>query len=471
MNTNRGRSRSPVEVKDDHSKGSDGYGRKENMRDLQNDSHARPGRGHEFVRHSDRHSYGASRESRRHDDYRRYHDKRADDERSHPRTSRPDRESRVDTYYDPSKRDGTSDRSHGDWRNADSRYGGKSVKREQRSKNQEKHESPREYQKHDITEYEKDADLRKETHSSRRYPEEGESKNKEKFKQDEALKKRSGKEIEKSSCTAEPELETRQKRRSLFSSVGPDVENEQHMEMDTSGGIKEEAINDLNAAKVAAMKAAELVNKNIVGFGVGTGRLSTDQKKKLLWGNKKSNPPETSTHWDSNLFSDRERQEKFNKLMSLRMPWPNAGCEEQCFCLSSREQGRHQGRGSGGNQETRGTRYGPGETLCSRPAQERWPNRWSRPVGNSACKCQVPLMYTLRWLVYPYMWKFGCQFCIDCRNVLLYYHRVSHKQPLCLLDTCIFSPGRICALRCLLCLPIDVNTSFWMEKKSYLFFE
>ncbi|KAM3229862.1 hypothetical protein ACQJBY_060585 [Aegilops geniculata] len=318
MNTNRGRSRSPVEVKDDHSKGSDGYGRKENMRDLQNDSHARPGRGHEFIRHSDRHSYGASRESRRHDDYRRYHDKRADDERSHPRTSRTDQESRADTYYDPSKHDGTSDRSHGDWRNADSRYGGKSVKREQRSKNQEKHESPREYQKHDITEYEKDADLRKETHSSRRYPEEGESKNKEKFKQDEALKKRSGKEIQKSSCTAEPELETRQKRRSLFSSVGPDVENEQHMEMDTSGGIKEEAMNDLNAAKVAAMKAAELVNKNIVGFGVGTGRLSTDQKKKLLWGNRKSNPPETSTHWDSNLFSDRERQEKFNKLMGVK---------------------------------------------------------------------------------------------------------------------------------------------------------
>ncbi|KAE8779448.1 dentin matrix acidic phosphoprotein 1 [Hordeum vulgare] len=318
MNTKRGRSRSPVEVKDDHSKGSGSYARKENVRDLQNDTHARPGRGHEFDRHSDRHSYGASRESRRHDDYRRYHDKRADDDRSHPRTSRSDRESRADTYYDPSKRDGTSDRSHGDWRNADSRYGGKSVKREQRSKNQEKHESPHEYPRHDVPEYDKDADLGKETHSSRRYPEEGESKNKEKFKQHEVLKKRSGKEIEKSSCAAEPELETREKRRSLFSSVGPDVENEQHREMDTSGGIKDEAMNDLNAAKVAAMKAAELVNKNIVGFGVGTGRLSTDQKKKLLWGNKKSNPPETSTHWDSNLFSDRERQEKFNKLMGVK---------------------------------------------------------------------------------------------------------------------------------------------------------
>jgi hypothetical protein len=62
------------------------------------------------------------------------------------------------------------------------------------------------------------------------------------------------------------------------------------------------------------------VNKNLVGFGVGAGRLSTDQKKKLLWGNKKSNPPESSAHWDSNLFPDRERQEKFNKLMVNPVP-------------------------------------------------------------------------------------------------------------------------------------------------------
>ncbi|XXG50657.1 hypothetical protein AAC387_Pa02g4621 [Persea americana] len=32
------------------------------------------------------------------------------------------------------------------------------------------------------------------------------------------------------------------------------------------------------------MKAAELVNRNIVG----SGYMSTDQKKKLLWGNKKT---------------------------------------------------------------------------------------------------------------------------------------------------------------------------------------
>ncbi|KAL8489313.1 hypothetical protein ACS0TY_024797 [Phlomoides rotata] len=72
---------------------------------------------------------------------------------------------------------------------------------------------------------------------------------------------------------------------------------------------------DIDAAKIAAMKAAELVNKNLVG----TGYMSTDQKKKLLWGSKKSTTTEESTHrWDTPMFGDRERQEKFNKLMGVK---------------------------------------------------------------------------------------------------------------------------------------------------------
>ncbi|XP_004497722.1 uncharacterized protein [Cicer arietinum] len=72
--------------------------------------------------------------------------------------------------------------------------------------------------------------------------------------------------------------------------------------------------NDLDAAKVAAMRAAELVNKNLVGAGC----LTMDQKKKLLWGSKKSTPTEESGHrWDMAMF-DRERQEKFNKLMGVK---------------------------------------------------------------------------------------------------------------------------------------------------------
>lgn len=89
------------------------------------------------------------------------------------------------------------------------------------------------------------------------------------------------------------------------------------------------------------------MNKNIGGGAVG-GPLTTEQKKKLLWGNKKNEsagPEVNSTplsccllcktynlsdflslcsfalysfqtvkNWN-NLFTDRERQEKFNKLM------------------------------------------------------------------------------------------------------------------------------------------------------------
>uniref|UniRef100_A0A0E0M914 Uncharacterized protein n=1 Tax=Oryza punctata TaxID=4537 RepID=A0A0E0M914_ORYPU len=328
MNSKRRRSHSPVEHMEGNSKEIDISGRKDDSRDLENDtSNARSGRGHEYVRHSDRHSSGAPRDSRRHDDYRRYHDKRAhDNDRGH-RTSRSEWESRADTYYDRTKRDGTSDRSRGDWRNDD-----EPLRREHRSKNQDKQEPSREYPRYD-GEHDKYSDGRKQGHTSRRYPEEKESKYKETAKQEEALKNRSGKEIEKRSSIAEPEVGTREKR-SLFSSVGPDFENAQLNEKaDTSGkkpshdcsngGVLDNpasgfTVNSVDAAKVAAMKAAELVNKNLVGFGVGAGRLSTDQKKKLLWGNKKSNPPESSTHWDSNMFSDRERQEKFNKLMGVK---------------------------------------------------------------------------------------------------------------------------------------------------------
>lgn len=76
-----------------------------------------------------------------------------------------------------------------------------------------------------------------------------------------------------------------------------------------------EGSGDVDAAKVAAMQAAELVNKNLVG----TGYLTTDQKKKLLWGKKKSTAAEETAHrWDSALVGDRERQEKFNKLMGVK---------------------------------------------------------------------------------------------------------------------------------------------------------
>ncbi|KAB2631114.1 arginine/serine-rich coiled-coil protein 2 [Pyrus ussuriensis x Pyrus communis] len=78
------------------------------------------------------------------------------------------------------------------------------------------------------------------------------------------------------------------------------------------------AANDRNAVKFAAMKAAEVVNKNPVGVGPA-GCMTADQKKKLLWGNKtNTTAEEAGHHWDTTFFSDRERQEKFNKLMGVK---------------------------------------------------------------------------------------------------------------------------------------------------------
>ncbi|CAO2822283.1 unnamed protein product [Amaranthus hypochondriacus] len=71
----------------------------------------------------------------------------------------------------------------------------------------------------------------------------------------------------------------------------------------------------VDAAKVAAIRAAQLVNQNLTS----TGFMTADQKKKLLWGNKTSTTSEESSHrWDTSLFSDRDRQEKFNKLMGVK---------------------------------------------------------------------------------------------------------------------------------------------------------
>ncbi|TVU07651.1 hypothetical protein EJB05_41016, partial [Eragrostis curvula] len=316
MDSKRRRSHSPVEHKEGCDKDYESSGRNNNSRNLEDSNNARPVRGYES-RQTDRNSYGASRESRRHDDYRRYHDKHANDHgRSHSRASRSDRESRADTYYDRSKRDGMSGRARGDQRDADSRYGEKYVSRDL-SKNDGKQATARDYRRHDGGECDSYTDASKVV-EKRDYR--AGVKDKE-IKEEDVVKKRNGKEIEK-----EAEGETREKKRSLFSS-GPNVgcpedaklTSAANETLNNSGGTLE----GVNAAKVAAMKAAELVNRNIASFGAGTGRLSTDQKKKLLWGNKKSNPSEeTSKRWDLNLFSDRERQEKFNKLMGVKSSAP-----------------------------------------------------------------------------------------------------------------------------------------------------
>ncbi|XP_038881639.1 arginine/serine-rich coiled-coil protein 2 isoform X2 [Benincasa hispida] len=136
---------------------------------------------------------------------------------------------------------------------------------------------------------------------------------------------------------------------------------------------------DFSAAKVAAMKAAELVNKNLVGVGY----MTTDQKKKLLWGSKKSTAVEESGHhWDTALFTDRERQEKFNKLMSLRLPWclwPIVGCEGRAEDGAPTDQPRWQRTSPG--RKAKGTPDGFRKTIHCWTSKKRWSNCWIRSLS------------------------------------------------------------------------------------------
>ncbi|XP_059277500.1 uncharacterized protein LOC132031522 isoform X2 [Lycium ferocissimum] len=135
-------------------------------------------------------------------------------------------------------------------------------------------------------------------------------------------------------------------------------------------GVKD---SDIDAAKIAAMKAAELVNRNLIGTGI----MTTDQKKKLLWGNKKTttNTEESTHRWDTSLFGDSERQEKFNKLMSLRLPWclwPIVGCERRG---EDREQTSHSRC-----REAKGAPDGLGEAIYCWTSPKRWSYSWTRSL-------------------------------------------------------------------------------------------
>ncbi|XP_078438471.1 pre-mRNA-splicing factor isoform X2 [Wolffia australiana] len=144
---------------------------------------------------------------------------------------------------------------------------------------------------------------------------------------------------------------------------------------------------DINAARAAAIKAAELVNKNLTGGGV----LSAAQKKKLLWGNKKNESTEekSGNRWDIPVFSDRERQEKFNKLMNLRSPWPSVGCEggdEVNKPWSTRREGCESP-----SRQGEGATDGPGEAV----------HRWPPPPRRQDCGPRSVTCITSRLANFP----------------------------------------------------------------------
>ncbi|XP_030552413.1 arginine/serine-rich coiled-coil protein 2 isoform X2 [Rhodamnia argentea] len=157
-----------------------------------------------------------------------------------------------------------------------------------------------------------------------------------------------------------------------------------------------EAANDLSAAKSAAMRAAEMVNKNLAGGFGPTGYLSTEQKKKLLWGNKKNTvTEEPAHHWDVSLIADRERQEKFSKLMSLRLPWylwPIVGCEGRAQGGAASKQRKWEQPSA--SRKAEGAAIGFRETIHRWTSKEGWPNGWSGTLS------------TLRFAMYDFLLRY-----------------------------------------------------------------
>lgn len=349
------RSRSPVY--------SDDRRRRDDRRELERDSnHNRSSRGTDSHRHSDKHSHGASLDHVKNADYGRHHKHADEEDRGYNRSSRSGREAKSGTNSDCTRHDGNSDRSREIWRSGDKYLRDKSENsghrrkdkeykhydkdsdrvREARDERRDRRRSPDDYKndrrssREEPRGYGKDSSFGRESGSTR-LKDAALSGSKEidvlkdKRKHDD---RESDKRKEKMSKESEAEVKTKASQNfstSLKKLKHYDSEDENPSlslkqvkgaaekftsEPVSATGNQSETAQDLNAAKVAAMKAAELVNRNLVG---GSSNLSTDQKKKLLWGNKKNTSTEESgNHWDLQLFADRERQEKFNKLMGVK---------------------------------------------------------------------------------------------------------------------------------------------------------
>ncbi|KAJ7972109.1 arginine/serine-rich coiled-coil protein 2 isoform X2 [Quillaja saponaria] len=361
----------PVRVPEHHS-------RRDDVKERDRDSgRSRYGRSGDSYGHSDRQPSWSSRGFSRHEEYIR-HDKYADEDRNHERlTSRSGRDSRGGTHSDNARQESQS-RAKDYARNVDkysrdrydgSGYRSKENDREtlslenQRSKDKDSYDragSGRRHAHSDEVERDRptrDRDGRDENRDYRRsfgdyrsnkavsYEESKERWNDSRSQRDngkhcpnEAYKSdqkdlgdqkftreekkkydESEKEKERTRDTGEKfqnEKESPAKKMKLFDEPPSSKQaQEDKMKLGSVQAGGSDDANDLNAAKVAAMKAAELVNKNLVGVDY----MTADQKKKLLWGNKKNTTKEESGNcWDTTLFPDRERQEKFNKLMGVK---------------------------------------------------------------------------------------------------------------------------------------------------------
>ncbi|XP_044478719.1 cylicin-1-like isoform X2 [Mangifera indica] len=180
------------------------------------------------------------------------------------------------------------------------------------------------------------------------------------------------------------------------------------------------------------------VNRNLVGGGY----LSTDQKKKLLWGNKKSTTAEESGHrWDTALFGDRDRQEKFNKLMSLRLPWyvwPIVGCERRTESRARTRQSRRQR--SPPSREAEGTTVGFGKAVHSWTSAARWTHSWIRSVNINLRSVNINLGSVLTLFISHYdVLLYACSRIITL--IFLHQQLVRHLS-FCLWAFRIFENGK-----------------------------
>ncbi|XP_020243752.1 TRAF3-interacting protein 1 isoform X2 [Asparagus officinalis] len=389
--------------------------RKDGDREFEKDSKFnQSSRGSDYHRHSDKHAHRPSHDCAKNGDYRRQHRHGDEEDMGYHRSSRSVQESRRGNNSDYMRHGRNADRSREIWRSGDKystdksgstgqRFKDKDYRhndkdsdkgREGRDERKDRRWSPEDYKKDHRSSREESRAHGKAFSSGR----EGDStrlkdtlisgnkeidvpKDKRKY-EDRASDMRS----EKNSREAEAEVKNKasQQNASLKKLKHCDSEDE-----DPSASSKQvkgtaekftfgpsnasmnqsETAQDLNAAKVAAIKAAEVVNRNLVG---GSSYLSTDQKKKLLWGNKKNTTAEEKqlgNHWDLQLFADRERQEKFNKLMSLRLPWclwPIVGCKGRCHPRAKTQRD--------GRREEAEARDGLGEAVHCRTPAKRWPN-------------------------------------------------------------------------------------------------
>ncbi|XP_047313760.1 pre-mRNA-splicing factor spp2-like isoform X1 [Impatiens glandulifera] len=185
---------------------------------------------------------------------------------------------------------------------------------------------------------------------------------------------------------------------------------------------------DIDAAKVAAMKVAESVNRNLIG----TGFMTADQKKKLLWGNKKNTVSEEqpgNNRWDSSLFNDREREEKFKKLMSLRLAW----CIWPIIvgCKGRAEEDRSGSSRSSCRQAEGGTTAaGLGEAVHCWTSTQRWTHSWPWPLrikiifGVLFYKTYANVVIVIEMLFLPFIellchWTHNAWKCTTLLNIII----------------------------------------------------